>query len=350
MLKQATNISLGKHKMGDTVFGRFSVAIVTPFCEATVDENQSIDKEGLESVITHVANKLEAARRGSDVVGGIIVSGSTGEQHTMTVEERIELYRLTVSTAKCYNVPVAAGVAATTTHGAVNLAKAAVDAGCEGIMLGLPPYCRLLDEEIRAYIMAVREAVGSSIPILLYNNSMRNGYGPSLSLIAELCRSGILWGVKHAPSPDVFMEQAQSLLELEPRIRLYTGSDKMSVDLLSCGEQPRLMPSSQLPYPRFYGLTSIIGNLFPRQSAQMVCNLTSGDAAKVKLGELAHAALLPVLDATLLGASLPAGLKYAMRNEGIGAGYTRLPVGFLSPEKQREITDSLQGYHLAGKI
>eukprot|EP01034_Spumella_vulgaris_P035044 gene35044-43211_t len=66
---------------------------------------------------------------------------------------------------------------------------------------------------------------------------MRNGYGPSIPLIAELCRDGTLWGVKHAVLPDVFMSQAKQLLELEPSLRLYTGSDKLSAQVLDFSDE-----------------------------------------------------------------------------------------------------------------
>lgn len=333
---------------GNYVFGRVSVAVVTPFLDVLIDKNQTIDEKAVIEIVNHVAIGLAASRRKFGLVGGIIISGTTGEQHTMTITERTALYMLAVAAAQRHKVPIIAGIAATTTAGVMELANSALESGCEGIMLGLPPYCRLCDEEIRSYIMSVRILLPDNFPILLYNNAMRNGYGPSLSLVAELCRDGTLWGVKHAVAPDVFLSQAVQLLELEPSMRLYTGSDKLSAEVLDYSKE--LTSAS----PLFYGLTSIAGNLFPGEVATMASLLalspvlTEEDslspAESARMGKELHARLLPVVDATLLGCSLPAGLKYALRSRGLAGGHPRLPVGFLSAEKKAEIDEALRVY------
>lgn len=343
--------------MGDYVFGKVSVAAVTPFVDPEVDPLQPVDCDSLRNVIQHIAAGLADQRSKFGLIGGIIVSGTTGEQHTMTVEERCELFALAVPIAERCGIPVAAGIAATTIASVQCLVHAALSAGCKGIMLGLPPYCRLCDEEIREYVMAVKTEVPDGFPILLYNNVMRNGYGPSMDLIAELCRSNVIWGVKHAVLPDQFHSQALRLLELEPTVRLYTGSDKMAVELLT----PVAENSSTIPVPRFYGLTSIVGNIYPAEIATIVSMLTANAPSTAttdsnkdrekehqKAHEL-HQGLCPVLDAVLLGCSLPVGIKYALRRKQLGGGHTRLPVGFVSEAKMREIDAALEGYDRAGK-
>lgn len=334
--------------MGDTVFGRISVAIVTPFVDHLVNPEQPVDEDALESMMVHVATGLSATNHSHALVGGIIMSGTTGEQHTMTVEERSALYARAVSIAGRFNIPVAAGIAATTIPAVTKLTKAALDAGCKGIMLGLPPYCRLNDDEIRTYVHAVKALVPASFPILLYNNVMRNGYGPSLELLAEFCRNEVIWGIKHAVLPDDFISQAQKLIALEPSVRLYTGSDKMSGDLLNFGDTAPVIAGTTTPVPRFYGLTSIMGNIYPEEVAHMIAELTStGDANAVQSGAARHQRLLPVIDAVLLGSSLPVGLKFALRHRNLSGGFTRQPVGHLSESKQMEIAEVLQRYHNA---
>eukprot|EP01051_Picozoa_sp_SAG22_P038474 SAG22_NODE_19749_length_272_cov_0.583815_1_plen_90_part_11 len=60
---------------------------------------------------------------------GLLVCGSTGEQHCLSVAERAELYRLCRAAAPAPEYPLYAGVAAFTTRDAVVLAKAAQAAG-----------------------------------------------------------------------------------------------------------------------------------------------------------------------------------------------------------------------------
>ena len=107
--------------MEDTVFRRYSIAIVTPF-------HDSIDQDisDVAPIVAHTCIRLASLRSMSNSIGGIIVSGSTGEQHAMTKEERIRLYRDVVNEADKYGVPVACGVAATTTKVARELAAGAV--------------------------------------------------------------------------------------------------------------------------------------------------------------------------------------------------------------------------------
>lgn len=317
--------------MGDAVFGKYSVAVVTPFVDSNINPTQPIDYEGLENMIAHVAAGEQKVRQERELIGGIIVSGTTGEQHTMTLEERAKLYVRSVAIANRFNCPIVAGIAHTTVTGVKQLTHAALDAGCKGIMLGLPPYTRLCDEEIKRYILSVKALVPDDFPILLYNNSMRNGYGPSLPLLAELCADGTLWGIKHAVLPDQFMDHAKTILELCPTARLYTGSDMLA----------RVLLTNTAPAPRFYGLTSILGNLYPAEVATMIADITSENTMEADRGQKAHEKLAKVIDPVLVGMSLPVGLKYALRSQGLQAGFTREPVGFIVEEKKMEIDEAL---------
>jgi 4-hydroxy-tetrahydrodipicolinate synthase len=159
----------------DRVFNTCSFAIVTPF-----DHSNAVNLVALKAVVDHVI-KGAGGKRG---VGSIIVSGSTGEQHSLTTAEKSDLFRAVV-VSSAGRMPVVAGVAAVTTAEAVRQALAAKGAGCDGVMLGLPPYLTLRDEEFTAYVRAVVQSLSTeesadgsfspSIPVLLYNNSVRNG-------------------------------------------------------------------------------------------------------------------------------------------------------------------------------
>ncbi|ABS22606.1 Dihydrodipicolinate synthase/N-acetylneuraminate lyase-like protein [Bacillus cytotoxicus NVH 391-98] len=59
-------------------FGSFSVAMVTPF---STDGNLHL--EGIPSLINYYKKYN---------VPALLISGSTGEQHSMTVDERVSLY------------------------------------------------------------------------------------------------------------------------------------------------------------------------------------------------------------------------------------------------------------------
>jgi len=321
------------------VFGRYSVAIVTPFKEGSDGSQvQPLDEESIADVVKHVAQGLANLRRKYlRSVGGVIASGSTGEQHLMSVEEKIVLYRKCVEHCRPLDVPVIAGIAACTTAEACKLAQEAVSIGCQGIMLGLPPYLKLCDSEIKEYVIAIRAVVPSAaeFPILLYNNVARNGYGPSEDLIIDLYQSQLVFGMKYAlASENEFIRNAIQLKLRAPDLKLYTGGDKLAASLLpkeqpatvrqsntatssttgaqvlvpdlytklttlllannnnnnnnssnNC-QQEDLSPSSPLSpaaveLPLFYGLTSILGNIVPEEVGEAVMRLTEQVPASI---------------------------------------------------------------------
>lgn len=368
------------HATKDEVFCRYSVAVVTPFQQeplATDDHAspQAINFDALKGVIKHVAGGLQQLRSQSNIpansIGGIIMSGSTGENHLLSLEERIALYRFAVEEAQQFCVPVAAGVAATTTQQAVTLANAAVQAGCKGLLLGLPPYLRLSDKEIKAYLLAVHQAVPAEFPILLYNNQQRNSYGPSLELITELSRTGVIMGMKFAAPPTELLPSSLQLLRMNKNLKLYTGSDKLSLQVLDPTEEtvhtlitttPTTVAatsstesgvsdaavSATLPRPLYYGITSIMGNIIPKHMGLVVCNtlkllpatstVTSSTTPAATITTTATpsavAAVTAMADAALLapGLSLPVGVKYSMNKLGVSAGVCRLPLGPITAE------------------
>jgi dihydrodipicolinate synthase/N-acetylneuraminate lyase len=139
-----------------TSFGRISIAIVTPFVKPTNSSIcQIVDEKSLISTIKHVAKGLSNTREIlisksssniniDDIIGGIIIPGTTGEQHSLSIEEKKRLYEISAETSSLFNINTLAGVAAMTTFDAIDLAKHAVKVGVKGIMLGLPPYIRCL--------------------------------------------------------------------------------------------------------------------------------------------------------------------------------------------------------------
>lgn len=350
-------------KMVDKTFCRYSVAIVTPFVSYGSNKAQPVDSNALKSCVDHVSNGLSQLRSlYPGDIGGIIASGSTGEQHSMTVEERISIYGQCVQYASKFDVPVAAGVSGSTTENAVELAKGAIKAGCTGIMLAPPPYLRLSPEEIRQYILAVKAVIPPTLPLLLYNNAGRNGYGPPVELIIELFRSGVIWGMKYAPAggEEALVSDSINMLQVEPTLRLYTGGDKLALDLLDCDSTNSYLANytgaADLSRPLFYGLTSIVGNLrtFDMGSA-VIGQLRSagkdeGDNkgfrtnTQQEQSQLVDSIRTFAAGPLLTGCSLPTGLKFGLRAAGVQGGYCRQPLGTLSPQQESAIALAVAPY------
>lgn len=98
---------------------------------------------------------------------GIVACGSLGEAATLSFDEKIAIVRTCVA-AVGDRAPVVLGIASLSTGEAVALARAAGQAGCQGLMV-LPPYVYSSDwTEMKAHVSAVLGA--TKLPCMLYNN------------------------------------------------------------------------------------------------------------------------------------------------------------------------------------
>ena len=114
---------------------------------------------------------------------GIVALGSLGEGATLSFDEKLDLLQTCVRAVKGRG-PVIASISALTTWEAVALAKAAVDRGCEGLMV-LPPYVYKGDwREMKTHMAAVFQA--TSLPCMLYNNPIAYGTDFLPEQISEL--------------------------------------------------------------------------------------------------------------------------------------------------------------------
>lgn len=301
----------------DVVFGRCSVALVTPF---RCDADESVDLGALANLIRHTAPPLAASG-----AGALIVCGSTGEAHLLSFAEREAVFGAAVAAASRSAAPIVAGVGAFRTRDAVALALAAHKAGCSGIMLSLPPYIRPTDAELEAYVSAV--AASTPLPVLLYNNAPRNGGGPSVASVARMHGRGEIQGVKIVPAQPGAGPMAALAAQLAdatgPGLRVYTGSDVVFGELRTAADAA----AGQRPSP-LYGVTSILGNIVPA-AVVALAGADAGAAAR------AHGALRPLADACLsAGLALPVGIKLALVAAGVlqaGAGAARVPLGIVPP-------------------
>jgi len=146
-------------------------AVVTPF-----DETGAIDEKAF------TANLERQYAHGAT---GVVVAGCTGEFWVLSLQERARLFERAVEVSK--GRTVLAGTGAIAAADVLASARAAADAGCDGVLV-LPPYfVKLTDDEIFAHFASV--SAQSPLPICLYNipSNAVNAISPALaSRLAEL--------------------------------------------------------------------------------------------------------------------------------------------------------------------
>ena len=142
--------------------------MVTPF-----STNGNLYLEGIPSLVDYYKKHK---------VPALLISGTTGEQHSMTVEERMALFHKVKKSKN--DLIIYGGVAAVQTNDAIALAITAEKVGLDGIMLGFPPYLRINQQEAFNYVSKICSV--THLPIMIYNNPPRTGFDLHVETLIKL--------------------------------------------------------------------------------------------------------------------------------------------------------------------
>ncbi|MBT9333255.1 dihydrodipicolinate synthase family protein [Paracidobacterium acidisoli] len=233
---------------------------------------------------------------------GIISLGSLGEAATLRFEEKTAILK-NMAAATAGRAPVVAAISALSTDEAVELAKTAADAGCEGLMV-LPPYVYKGDwREMKAHVTAVFAA--TPLSCMLYNNPVAYGTDFLPEQIAELAAEyGNFAAVKES-STDVRRVTAIRAL-LDNRLQLFVGVDDAIVEGIAAGAR---------------GWVAGLVNAFPRESVALFEHAAAGrDREAFEL----YRWFLPLLRMDTVPKFIQM-IKQVQQEAGIGNARVRLP-------------------------
>lgn len=289
------------------LFKGSGVAIVTPF------KDGGIDFEKLEELIEwHIKEKTDS----------IIICGTTGESATMTDEERREAIKFTVEKVN-NRIPVIAGTGSNNTKYSVELSKYADKVGADGLLVVTPYYNKSTEKGLIEHYEAIADNV--NIPIIIYNVPGRTGLNILPKTIYELSKHPNIRGVKEA-SGDI--AQVAEIARLCPdNFYIYSGNDDMIVPLLSLGG---------------VGVISVVANILPKDTHNMVYAYLNGDLEKAKKLQLK---MKPLIDALFIEVN-PIPVKEAMNLLGMEVGSTRLPLTSMAKDNKRVLEKELENYGL----
>ena len=271
------------------IFKGAGVAIVTPM-KADGEVNYDVLGEMLEAQI----------QGGTDA---IIICGTTGESATLTEEEHSAVIRYAIKKVN-KRIPVIAGTGSNCTATAIKLSKEAEKDGADGLLLVTPYYNKATQNGLIAHYTAVANAV--NIPIILYNVPSRTGCNLLPETIAKLVKNvKNIVGVKEASGN--ISQIAKVKLLCGDDVDLYSGNDDQVVPILSLGG---------------IGVISVLSNVAPKETHDMVMNYLNGDLEKAREMQLKA---LPLIDA-LFSEVNPIPVKKAMSFMGWEAGPLRAPL------------------------
>ena len=293
--------------MSQTFQGSF-VAMVTPFRNGKVDEAKLRDL--VELHVTH----------GTD---GLIPCGTTGESPTLNHDEHHRVVEIVIEAARG-RIRVIAGTGSNSTAEAIEMTKHAERAGATGALVVNPYYNKPTQEGLYRHFRAVAESV--AIPVLLYNIQSRTAINVETDTLARLARDvKNIVGVKEASGS--LDQMSQVIAACGPDFSVLSGDDNITLPLLAIGGS---------------GVVSVIANIVPRETAELVHAALDGDWKRAR--EL-HYRLFPLARAAFLETN-PIPIKEAMAMAGMLEPEFRLPMCRMSDANREKLRAILTPYGL----
>ncbi|MGH7345242.1 MAG: 4-hydroxy-tetrahydrodipicolinate synthase [Candidatus Rokuibacteriota bacterium] len=293
--------------MSQTFQGSF-VAMVTPFRNGKVDEAKL-----RELVEFHVTN-------GTD---GLIPCGTTGESPTLSHDEHHRVVELVIEAARG-RIRVVAGTGSYSTADAIEMTRHAERAGAAGALVVNPYYNKPTQEGLYRHFRAVAESV--AIPILVYNIQGRTAINVETDTMARLARDvKNIVGVKEASGS--LDQMSQVIAACGPDFSVLSGDDNITLPLLAIGGS---------------GVVSVIANILPRETADLVHAALDGDWKRAR--DL-HYRLFPMARAAFIETN-PIPIKEAMAMAGMLEPEFRLPMCRMGDANREKLRAILKTYSL----
>ncbi|HRT28499.1 MAG TPA: 4-hydroxy-tetrahydrodipicolinate synthase [Kiritimatiellia bacterium] len=194
-----------------TKLGHIVIPLATPF-----NVNQDLDLDAAAELVDHViVNRL---------CDSLIVGGTSGEFNTMSLKERIELFRV-VKDAAANRMPVVGGACSIATREAVELVKESERLGFDAVMVLGPCYCKPTQEGVYHHFRAIAEA--TSLPVMLYNIPIFTGLNVEKETVARLAADvPNITGIKDEAGINP-TQMTEYLRVTPPGFTVYNGDDIM---------------------------------------------------------------------------------------------------------------------------
>jgi 4-hydroxy-tetrahydrodipicolinate synthase len=282
--------------------------MVTPFRNGKVDEVKL-----KELVELHVTN-------GTD---GLIPCGTTGEAPSLSHDEHHRVVELVIEAARG-RIRVVPGTGSYSTSDAIEMTKHAERAGAAGALVVNPYYNKPTQEGLYRHFRAVAESV--AIPVLVYNIQSRTAVNVETATLARLVRDvKNIVGVKEASGS--LDQMSQVIAACGPDFSVLSGDDNITLPLLAIGGS---------------GVVSVIANIVPRETADLVHAALEGDWKRAR--DL-HYRLFPLARAAFLETN-PIPIKEMMAMAGMLEPEFRLPMCRMSDANREKLREIVRPYGL----
>lgn len=294
------------------VFEGVCTALVTP-----MKSNEEVDYEKLDEIIEmQIAGGVDA----------LCICGTTGEASTLSHEEHIAVIAHGVKTVN-KRIPVIAGTGSNSTETAIYLSVEAEKAGADAVLQVSPYYNKASQKGLIKHFAAVANAI--KLPVILYNVPSRTGCNIKPETQAELINNvPNIVGVKEASGDISAIAQVKKLIGDNGTI--YSGNDDQAVPIMSLGGK---------------GLISVLSNVAPKYTHDMVCSFLEGDIKKSCDMQIKA---LDLIDALFCEVN-PIPVKTALNLMGLNVGPLRLPLCEMEEANEARLKKALTDFGIECK-
>jgi 4-hydroxy-tetrahydrodipicolinate synthase len=286
-------------------FGNVITAMITPF-----NDDGSVNYEAAVELAKYYAD------HGSD---GILVAGTTGEGATMTVPEKIRLFKEVVA-AVGDKVLVMGNTGSNDTAASIAFTKEAEGTGVDCLLCIVPYYNKPNQDGCYAHFKAIADS--TKLPIIIYNVPGRTGgkiLPETVIRLAHDCPNIV--GIKEASGDIVAATKIAS--GTPAGFHLYSGDDSLTLPLLAVGG---------------CGIISVASHIIGPQMNAMVQAYKDGDTKKAM--EL-HQKYLPVMTGIFCTVN-PTPIKTCVKMLGLKGGTFRLPMVEANEDQKKFLTKMMK--------
>ena len=291
-----------------TAFTGVGTAVVTPFTKSGALDEAAVRRLG--------RRQIDAG------IHFLCPCGTTGENPTLTDDERRRIVEILVDEAKGA-VPILAGAGGYDTKEVIHLAALMQKAGAAGLLSVTPYYNKPTQEGLYQHYKAIAES--TTLPIVVYNVPGRTGVNVEPATLVRLAPIPNIVGVKEASGN---VTQMCEIARAVPNdFLVLSGDDALTLPLMAIGGR---------------GIISVASNEIPGEMVQMVEAAERGDFATARQ---THQRILPLMLGNFIEAN-PVPVKAAMAAMGLLEEQYRLPMCSPKPESREKLTKILKELNL----
>ncbi len=295
---------------------------ILPAICVPLHEDESINEEELRQYVSWLAS--------FDEIGGLVTNGHTGEITSMSLEERSRVTKI-VAEEVGDRVLVISGICSEGTQNAIAEAKAAEEAGADGILL-MPPHIWLrfgmTQEAVINHYKKIAEAIHIGIIIHLYPFGTKAFY--PVETLLELAKIPNVKAVKMGTRQEaVYEKDIRVLREKAPGLTILTCHDEYLLTSM---------------FPGVDGALIGFAGCIPELITKMWKAVKEGDyAAALTLEQK-----VSVMSEAIYGVGQPSGeaharMKYAIYKRGIfSSPKMKEPVLPIHEKEKQQITEALK--------